>query len=472
MAELTLKTRLLNKYNQAIASDHVLGAGEINFVEVAVPLQNGGTTTAVLMKVGDGKTAYGALDYVAAKAADVFSWAKEENLTVEKSGTGNVVSGIEWDASLNEGKGGLKFTTAAVATSEGLNDLQERVAAIENAYLTEDEINGLVEGLNAEINKKANAADVYTKTEADGKYATSATVTAELAKKVDTKEGYSLVADTEIARLAAINNYDDTGIKADIAANAEAASDAQTAAEEAKASIVTTNEQVAALDTKIGNETARATAAEQANATAIEAISGDYLKAADKTELSNSISEVKTTADAAKSAIDAFLDENAVTEGAVDTLKEIQAQLDAGEASAASLLADINTLKAIDNATQEELDTAVAEINDKINSKVDETDFNALAAKVDVEKVSEAITAGNNTTLTSANSYTDTKAAETAAAAATDAQTKADAALAAAKAYADENDSDTTYTASTGLKLEGTVFSIDPELILILDANQ
>ena len=76
MADITLKTRLLNKYNQTLAADHVLGKGEINFIEVDIPLGNGEKGKAVLMKVGDGQTAYSSLDFVAAKAADVYDWAK------------------------------------------------------------------------------------------------------------------------------------------------------------------------------------------------------------------------------------------------------------------------------------------------------------------------------------------------------------------------------------------------------------
>jgi hypothetical protein len=42
-----------------------------------------------------------------------------------------VVSGIEWDSEANNGKGGIKFTTAAVATSEGLENVQGRLAKLE-----------------------------------------------------------------------------------------------------------------------------------------------------------------------------------------------------------------------------------------------------------------------------------------------------------------------------------------------------
>jgi hypothetical protein len=41
----------------------------------------------------------------------------------------------------------------------------------------------------------------------------------DIAKKVDKKDGYSLVSDTEITRLAEVKNYDDTQVKNDIALN-------------------------------------------------------------------------------------------------------------------------------------------------------------------------------------------------------------------------------------------------------------
>lgn len=84
-----------------------------------------------LIKIGDGVNKYDNLPWVSALAADVYTWAKEQGLTINKDGTGNVVSGIEWDATANGGKGGIKFTTADVATAEGFNQLQNDVAALE-----------------------------------------------------------------------------------------------------------------------------------------------------------------------------------------------------------------------------------------------------------------------------------------------------------------------------------------------------
>lgn len=135
MAEKILNTRIQLKYDSLqnwATANTLLKQGEVA-VAYLPPKGNGvapaATSDAVLMKVGPGN--FNDLPFVSALAADVYGWAKENKLTIIKDGTGNVVSSIEWDATANDGKGGIKFTTAAVATSEGLANLQEDVDAIE-----------------------------------------------------------------------------------------------------------------------------------------------------------------------------------------------------------------------------------------------------------------------------------------------------------------------------------------------------
>lgn len=70
---------------------------------------------------------------------------------------------------------------------------------------------GDVEKWNAEIGAKALAEAAAVKTE----------VETALAGKVDKVEGKSLISDSEITRLAGVNNYDDTQVKADIAKKAD-----------------------------------------------------------------------------------------------------------------------------------------------------------------------------------------------------------------------------------------------------------
>lgn len=133
MAEKILNTRIQLKYDTLAnwnSSSFILKKGEIAIVEV--PTTEGSTLQPVMFKVGDGSKTFSQLDWASAKAADVFGWAKQSNLNITKVGTGNVVAGIEWDATANGGKGGIKFTTASVATSEGFEALGEKVEAIED----------------------------------------------------------------------------------------------------------------------------------------------------------------------------------------------------------------------------------------------------------------------------------------------------------------------------------------------------
>lgn len=97
--------------------------------DLAAPLDTN-KNAPVLFKVGPGN--FNDLPWASALAADVYNWAKlAGNNVFVKDGTGNVISGIEYDATLNEGKGGFKYTTASVATSEGLKDVQDRLVELE-----------------------------------------------------------------------------------------------------------------------------------------------------------------------------------------------------------------------------------------------------------------------------------------------------------------------------------------------------
>lgn len=162
------------------------------------------------------------------------------------------------------------------------------------------------EGASAEV----VYLDAYSKNE----------VSTELAKKVDKVEGYSLVSDDEIARLAEVDNYDDEEVLGLIGDNAQAIEDLETyvgtiptddkykdlsvvgyinkKAEETLAAAQGGSSETAAsvkqqLDNYKSENDTRVKAAEDA----IDAIEADYLKAADKTELSNAIAGEKTRAE-------------------------------------------------------------------------------------------------------------------------------------------------------------------------------
>jgi hypothetical protein len=130
---IALRTGDYDYWTKGAGKDIELRKGEVCVCTVAVTDNEATTAPTVLFKVADanGKK-FTDLKWVSGLAADVYSWGKLTGDKVfAKDGTGNVVSGITYDATLNDGKGGFKYTTEAVATAEGLKDLQEAVSAIE-----------------------------------------------------------------------------------------------------------------------------------------------------------------------------------------------------------------------------------------------------------------------------------------------------------------------------------------------------
>lgn len=134
----------------------VLKAGEIGICYLPTDYSDGQVIGSqppqVLFKVGNGSAKFSELPWASAKAADVYDWAKQASLPVTKEGNGNVVAGISWD----ENTKGIKFTTASVATSEGMEQLTNRVQTIENTYATDADLAAAVEAINAAIALKAD----------------------------------------------------------------------------------------------------------------------------------------------------------------------------------------------------------------------------------------------------------------------------------------------------------------------------
>lgn len=154
MAEKTLQTRIKLRYasySEWQSSTLKLLAGEVALCYV--PANNDeikNTAPTVLFKVGDGSKVFSELQWASARAADVYNWAKQSTLPVEKLGNGNVVASISWDAENNK----LKYETASVATSEGLKGLQDLVAGINTRLGTAetdiDNLQAAIETLNGE----------------------------------------------------------------------------------------------------------------------------------------------------------------------------------------------------------------------------------------------------------------------------------------------------------------------------------
>ena len=127
-----------------------------------------------------------------------------------------------------KGKDGSGSSTGEenVIESIKVNGVVQTVADDKSVDITVPTVDVDKNYVDTELAKKANTSDIpsldgyVTETELNAKgYLTEHQ---DISGKVDKVEGKSLISDTEIARLATVDNYDDTDIKAEIANKADA----------------------------------------------------------------------------------------------------------------------------------------------------------------------------------------------------------------------------------------------------------
>ena len=155
---------------------------------------------------------------------------------------------------------------------------------------------------------------------------------------------------------------------------AEGAVASNTAAIEALQGLVGDENVAERISKAVADEAEIARAAEKANADAIKAISDDYLKAADKTELQNAIDAAE------ESAVDrvlGYLAEEVVNEK-YDTLKEVAAWIESDTTNSSQLITRV------DNIEKDYLKAAdKTELQGAIDGKVSQGDFDTLEGRVD-----------------------------------------------------------------------------------------
>lgn len=121
MAQTTLNTRILLKFeeysywNSSIGQSYVLMKGELGICSFTT---EGATEPTLLIKVGNGVTPFYQLPWVSGLAADVFAWAKDSGIHMEKVGSGEIVTNVTWDETLNDNKGGIKVQVKSLSTIE------------------------------------------------------------------------------------------------------------------------------------------------------------------------------------------------------------------------------------------------------------------------------------------------------------------------------------------------------------------
>ena len=168
MADKLIKTRLKLKYDTFTNWDKVKTTfvplkGEVCLVEVPNVGDDGvQSAPSVLMKVGDGTSTYGALEYISARAADVYSWAKAASKPsyapaevgvnetafpgLMKTGT---VTGVKMNGTTKNPSSGVVDLGTVITAHQDISGKQNKTIALDGIKAT------TVEGALVEINTLA-----------------------------------------------------------------------------------------------------------------------------------------------------------------------------------------------------------------------------------------------------------------------------------------------------------------------------
>ena len=168
MADKLIKTRLKLKYDTFTNWDKVKTTfvplkGEVCLVEVPNVGDDGvQSAPSVLMKVGDGTSTYGALEYISARAADVYSWAKAASKPsytpaevgvnekafpgLMKTGT---VTGVKMNGTTKNPSGGVVDLGTVITAHQDISGKQNKAISLSGITAT------TVEGALVEINSLA-----------------------------------------------------------------------------------------------------------------------------------------------------------------------------------------------------------------------------------------------------------------------------------------------------------------------------
>lgn len=207
----------------------------------------------------------------------------------------------------------INAKTDGIATSASLEAIGARVTAAENN----------IDAIEAAVSNIKDDANIDS----------FADVVAELAKKQDTGD-YATKAEAQ-----AMADGKDSSIVAAKAA-ADAAQD-DVDALESKVGTVTTGKTIVQM---IAEAQTAATYDDAAVKERISAIEDDYLKSTDKATLETAIAAAKQAGDDAQADIDAFLAAAEVGDAAIDTLKEIQDYIESDGAAATEMTNKISAL--------------------------------------------------------------------------------------------------------------------------------
>lgn len=458
MADKILNTRLRLKYDTLAnwsAANPVLLKGEVGIV--SVPLASETTVgqvvkPAILFKVGDGTTDFNTLPFASGMAADVHAWAKEvtgraEDIQVFDESNAFIGKTVtEALAQLNSEIGALtgggESGSISQMINEAINALDVTDSAEEGKYVSAiTQENGKIKVVRASLPDYSN---VYASKSIENDVATiksdylktddKTELTAALQNKVDKIDGYSLVSNTEIARLASVNNYNDTEVRGLISDNADAIAAIKEGAtastlkelEDSIAGVKATAD-AAATKTALDEEITRAKKAEE------DLAAEDVLIKADITTLvgSDTGKSVRTIANEELAA-------QLIAEGAaesLDTLQEIAAWIQSHPENASAMNSAIQALQTKTVLGTNAEGTEYATVKAYVEAAIAALNIGDYAKAAALTALADRVTVNETaiTNITKEDGLIATAKAEAAA----DAATKAGTAESNAKAYTD-----------------------------------
>ena len=384
MAEKLLNTRILLKYDTLAnwnATTTYLRKGEVAIATVAsgdTQEVNSVTAPQVLVKVGDGKSLFKDLPFITAKAGDVYNWAKKASLdyndlpvtlrdeidalqaAVGTSGsvTNQIAAAIKAavEALDVEDEAVDKQFVVAVPQTDGKVAVERRaLVAADIPTIEESQVNGLTKKLG-DLNTAIEAEVTARETAVEGAKTHAQGLVNALANDAVKKNTDAIAEIKDEANGILAQAKADATQKANdalVAAKEDATSKANQALADAKTYTNTEIEKVngvaSGLETRVkANEDAikviNGAATEEGSlakvaADAAKAVQDEAKRAGDKeTELAKAIA-------IEKGRIDAFFADADMTADAIDTLKELQAEIASDNTGAAAMAENIQKNK-------------------------------------------------------------------------------------------------------------------------------
>lgn len=361
----------------------VLKRGEIGLCEIPSGNATAQTAPTVLFKVGDGTTPFGELKWASALAADVYSWAKADDVVLEEEVI-KFKKGTEVVKSIDLSKFALNSElTSAVGLLEAADAaLGKRIDDVIAAAYDDTEVRGLI---TKEVSDR-EAADLVL----EGKIEDAQEAADNAQKEVDALEGVvsalNGTVSSEIARVA--------GLIEDEADAREAADQAI----EAKIGTVAEGKTVVGLISEVeGKVTSLENGQVKTNKEAIETIKSTYVKTsvydADKVVLEEAIAanttKIVTDIAAAKTELQGYADGKAsAVQGNLDT------HIGAYNTKVQELVNEDSRIAGLVSTEQSRAEAKEAELNTAIANEKSRAEGIEAGLRTDITNIQNNIASG------------------------------------------------------------------------------